>query len=511
MKKLLLILFILISISLNGAVLLETDYGTRPISMGGSYVSVGGDPVSVFWNPAGIPEPAFYGVATIGYQRKLSEMNMFELFGTYKKYLDGYWGFGFVTWGVSGMGWNELNEQSGEIDASEYLMGVAYKRSFFGIISAGATLKYDYNRIIDSAEHTVALDIGARSVVEGVGIGFVIKNIGIGAADLPIGMVLGGSYTVYRYLFHTVFATIELSSVQGIGFNIRGGAEYNFKKLIYVRLGYNALSSTRLGIFAKLRMGVGFKYMGGELSYAFLPYGKLGYTHEVNITYNIDKLYKKSKVDEIKPMIKLMADKNLITGFGENKSIVFNIEAKDESAIKSWAFDIKDKNGKVVYAEKEDNLENVRYKLKQIEWNGKSLISQGKKFVDDGKYKAEARVVDYGGNVAFDEIGEIFVYTSKYAIILNFNSDILLKGDTVKITLLRKLKVRQKAWRLVIRDEKGNIVFETKGKGAFKRYKWNGKDKEGYYVKSGKYKVKLEITFANNQTRESTEKILEVK
>ncbi len=513
MKKVIIILVIIFSlISINeAAVLLESDYGTRPISMGGSYVSVGGDPVSIFWNPAGMPEPNFYGIVTLGYQRKLSDMNMFELFGTYKKYLGGYWGIGFVRWGASEMGWNDYNEESGLIDASEYLVGVAYKRSFFGIISAGATLKYDYNRIVDSSENTIALDIGARSVVEGIGIGFVIKNIGIGATDLPIGMVLGGSYTVYRYLFHTLFVSVELSSVQGIGFIMRGGLEYNYKKLIFVRLGYNALSSTHLGIFSKLRMGVGFKYMGGDLSYAFLPYGKLGYTHEVNITYNIDNLYKKSKADEIKPMVKLMADKNLITGMGDNRMIVFNIEAKDETALKSWLFEIKDKDGKVVFAKKEDNLEGIRYKLKQIEWNGKSMISGGKKYVPDGKYKAIAKVTDYGDNVAYDSIDEILVYTSRYAIILNLNTDILLKGDTVKISLLKPIRYRQKAWRLIIRDEKGNIVFETKGKGRFKRYRWNGKDKEENYVSPGKYKIKLEITFSNNQVRESTEKIIEVK
>ncbi len=504
------ILYFLIFIgSLHSAVLLETDYGARPISMGGSYVAIGDDPVSLFWNPAGIPEPKFYGIVTIGYQRKLSDMNMFELFGTSKKYLDGYWGIGFVRWGAETEGWDIFNESTGTIDASEYLIGIAHKRNFFGIISVGATLKYDYNRIDDNTENAVALDIGARSVVEGVGIGFVIKNIGLGAENIPIGMVLGGSYTVFRRSFHTVLASLELSSVQGIGFILRGGAEYNYRKIVFFRLGYNALSSTRLGIFSKIRMGAGVKYLGGELSYSFLPYGKLGYTHEVNITYNLDNIYSKKKVDEIKPSIKLISDKNLISGIGANKNIIFNIEAKDETSIRGWEFMIKDSKNKIVYIEKEENLENVRYKLKQIEWAGESIIS--KKTVADGKYIAEARVIDYGNNSSVDTIPEIYVYRSEYAVIIGLNTDMLLKGDILKVTLLKKLRLVQKGWRLIVKDKNGNIINESKGEGIFRKAEWNGKDSAGNYVSSGKYMIQLEITFSNNEKKLSQEKVIEVK
>ncbi len=509
MKSIKIILFLFFtgilinSNKIYGSVLLEANYGARPISLGDCFVAIGDEPVSVFWNPAAMPEPAFYGIITIGYQRKLSDMNQFEFFGTSKKFLNGYWGLGFVYWSAEEQGYNEYNEPSVLLKAKEFLVAVAYKRSFFGIMSAGATIKLDRNTIVDDSETAIALDIGARSTIEGIGIGFLIKNIGIGAESIPMGMVLGGSYPVFRKGFHKILVTAELSSVQGIGFIIKGGAEYSYRDIGFFRIGYNAIPSITLGLFSKFRFGIGGKYYGANLNYAFLPYGRLGYTHEVNISYNLDRLYKKTKKDEIKPTIKLLADKNIITGVGDKKSIIFTIEAKDESAIRSWEFRIKDKKGNTIYIEKEEELENVRFKLKQIEWAGISQITKSK--VEDGKYSAEAKVVDYGGNLAIDTIDEIIVSRSRYAAIIGLSSDVLFKGDRVRIYLVKKPAARQKSWKLIIKNEAGNVVFTQEGKGKFEKFRWNGKDAEGNYLPKGKYKIQVEITFVNNEKTTSNE------
>ncbi len=489
--------------------LLESDYGSRPVALGNSYVAVGGDPVSIFWNPAGLPEPR-YGIITLGYQMKIADMKNYEFFGTSKEFLQGYWGLGVVVWSAEEEGWDELNELTGTIKANEYLIGVAYKRSFFGVLSAGVTFKYDYNKIVDSTENIVAIDIGARSVLQGIGIGFVIKNIGIGGESLPMGMVLGGWYTFFKSpdRLHSISATADLSSVQNIGFNLKTGIEYSFRKIAFLRIGYNTVPSAELGMSAKFRVGLGVKYYGADLSYTLSPYGPLGYTHEINLTYNLDTAFGVKLKDNNPPEINFSADSSLISKKNNLNSIKFKIEIKDDKGISEWQFFIKNSDGKVVYREEESGLENIKYVIKEIDWEGLSF--NNRKLKDD-KYIAVVRAYDLADNINASSIDNLFISEDDYDVIIEANRKQISEKQSVTITLLKRIRLMQKKWKLIIKDEDKDIVRTISGKGGFRKAVWDGKDKSGMPVLPGKYYIQLEVTFGNNVTKPSNIIDVEVK
>jgi len=501
------IIFLLLPFALYSS-LLESDYGARPLSLGGSYVAVGNDPVAIFWNPAGMPEPK-YGIVTLGYQMKFADMKNYEFFGSSKEFLQGYWGLGLVVWTAEEAGYDDLNEFTSMLKANEILIGASYKRSFFGILSAGATLKISHSKIVDSSATALALDIGARSVIQGIGIGFVIKNIGIGTEQIPMGMVLGGYYTFFRSSdkLHSISATADLASVQNIGFNLKIGAEYSFRNIAFFRLGYTTVPSGELGFTSKFRTGISFQYYGVDLSYTLEPFGQLGFTHEINLTYKIDTAFEKRLKDITPPEINFSADNSLISVKNGLEKIKFKIEIKDDNGIDKWGFYIE-QDGKVVYKEEETGLENVKFVTKEIEWKG---IDYNNKKLKDGKYRAIVRVSDIGENLNASSIDKIFISEDDYDVVLDCNKTVIKEKDKIEFSLLKPIKIAQKAWRLIIKDKDGAIIREIKGSGIFKNAIWDGKDAQNLPVLPEKYFAQLEITFGNNVVKPSNIIEIEVK
>ena len=82
-------------------------------------------------------------------------------------------------------------------------------------------------------------------------------------------------------------------------FEFRTGVEYLLSDIIAFRFGYKSgLSET--GEFAGLNCGFGAKVRNFNLDYAFTPYGVLGLTHRVSLTYYVGREKEKQEMIEKK-------------------------------------------------------------------------------------------------------------------------------------------------------------------------------------------------------------------
>ena len=526
MKKINILFLVFFAIVSTGVsqMLLETDFGARPVAMGGAYVSILGGPESIFWNPAGISEPKKADVTT-GYQYKFGGLSHVQFFGDYKldlptlSFLNGYVGLGVVTWWTRMEGWNDINENIGYVGAGETLIGVAYKRSFFNLLSAGLTLKYDGSRIDKDSAGAFVMDFGARSEISGVGIGFLIKNIGIGSAKLniPMGIVVGGNYTVYKTFnnMHKVNVSAQLSSVQGVGFVFNVGAEYAFKNFLFARIGHNGIPELSLGLLSGMRFGFGVKKYGGQFDYVFSSFGDLGPVHDVSVSYRLDPFFGFQE-DVLPPAVQfkplgIFYHKYFFSPDNDfvNDSLESEILLKDRSGIQEWGYIIEDDKGTPISKKLHLAVQGRKVLKQNLVWSGKN--NKGKSY-PDGFYFLKLTTVDVRGNNIDKRFGPIQLVTSQNAVIVDVNNNIKSSlVDVFKFVQIKKPKRFYQSWKCQILNTNNLVVKELKGKKQFKKVEWDGKNENGVLVPDGVYHAIFTFYYPNNKVYQDTPIKLEIK
>lgn len=530
------VFFMLISKAF-GIDILDSTYGPRPLSLGGAYVAVGGDPESIFWNPGGIPT-LDYANATFGYQSHAGGINYSEnyIIGSLSHVpipLDlvkhGTFGLGFVYWGTEEQGWDIYNEKTDPITAREYMIGLSYKQNFGGIINLGTTLKFANSDIAGVGDSALVLDVGALSTFQGVGIGLLVKNIGFSSSSIPIGMGLGAYYTFFKTPdnLHSIAGSVELDSVQNVGFSLKFGSEYTWYGLAkydgkaQVRLGYDTTSSKDLGILAGLSLGLGIDYFGISLNYTLLSYGALGFNHDVTLSYALDNLFLRDAVtkDGAPPVIFTDFENSLIL-FGEkkHKEIKVNYKVQDNVGIQSVVFRIVDLEGRKIREERYDNLRGIQKWDDSFVWNGKD--SKGKA-VEDGVYKVEIEAEDLNMNEKKTSKEGLMVSSDVNSVIILAKPDIIRTvGETINFKLLRKGEDAFNIWRISIKDSEGKVIkrFGAKKKKSkassvkdflnvsgirFDGAVWDGTDLRGKLVKNGDYNAVMQVEYTSGIKRSS--------
>ena len=524
--------------SMQSIVLLYNGFGPRPLSLGGAYIAVGGDPESVFWNPGGIPS-ADFGVIEGGYQSRVGDINFFQGYGAVnipKAWWDfgGTVGLGVVFWSTTEDKWNLVNELEGKITASEYIVALGYKKEFAGILSIGATVKLAGSDIDGSGESALTLDVGGLSTIQGVGIGLMVRNIGFGIgsnATVPMGMGLGAYYTFFQTEdnMHSVAGAVEMDSTAGSDFALKFGAEYTWNGLamwdmarwdgfVKVRLGYDTTSSKELGILAGLSGGLGINYAGVTVNYTFLSLGVLGMNHDVTLSYNIDNAIQRGLIgqDTTPPEIMLSLPGNQVIVMGEAKYDRIGVEylIKDTVGIDKLDIVVKDSSGKTVKQKSVTGLRGLKEYKNKFEWDGKNEAGQP---VLDDIYSISVETFDLNFNKGTGDKPGLIVSSDPYGVILGAEpNQINATGEQIKLVLLRKVDRAILQWRITIKDEKGTVVrrlsekAETSGtvgeevKGiAFEQAFWDATDDRGNRVSSGDYFVTMDVEYDNKTKRSS--------
>jgi hypothetical protein len=244
-------------------------------------------PSALYYNPAGLGRvQSFAGLA----------MHNEWFLGMRHEYVAAGWGtpemggvaasFNYWTSGdLQGITWRGDTIPGYVFSASDWSVALGYGRSF-GPFAVGAGAKFVQERNDSLVGTALAFDAGVmyRPPVEGLQAGVSVANLGPkfrldqDRSTLPWTVRAGCRYD---YSIAGVTADVIYSPDERPGFAV--GAEVRPVGLLALRVGYRSGSDVE-GL-AHLRAGLGVSYLGIGLDYAFAPYGALGMTHRLSLSY----------------------------------------------------------------------------------------------------------------------------------------------------------------------------------------------------------------------------------
>ena len=288
----------------TGAVFLKMPTGSRPIAMGENFIAVADDANAIYWNPAGLVQlengeamfmhSTYFATIMYDYVAAAFPVGRFQAAGV---------SFNIIT--MDDMDSYDEAGNKGESFGVKLGTGyLAYSYKMTPRLYTGLTMKYIFQRVSGASigsysSNSIAGDIGVLyRVWRKLSAAMVIQNVGLEAkftgeklenADgdpLPLAVKLGASYGVENGVL-AMDTTWPVDNKIVIGF----GAEYWYRKLLAVRLGYkyqgamdfNDLGTnlTGLNLGAGLHRKVGNSDMG--VDYAFSLKGVLGDLHRITL------------------------------------------------------------------------------------------------------------------------------------------------------------------------------------------------------------------------------------
>ena len=293
---------------------LNIDLGARAIGMGGAYVSVADDAMSMYWNPAGIAR-LDGGEAFFTHARWIADINL-----NYAGFAIPMGNAGALGVSANFMTMDDMErttimepDGTGEMfDAGSYVFNLSYAHNLTDRFTIGGTFKYLQEKIYHSTATGIAFDIGTLFTTQynGLQIGMSITNYGtkmqMDGRDMliqtdPDPQINGNNENINANLSTDPFdlplmfrVGISMDVLQGVANSnlilsvdalhpnddveyINVGAEYAFNKMFFLRGGYKSM-------FARdseegLTVGAGFHYdIGGaalRLDYAYQDFGVL--------------------------------------------------------------------------------------------------------------------------------------------------------------------------------------------------------------------------------------------
>ncbi len=274
----------------TGVPFLEMQAGARYIGMGGAGTAIADDSTVMFWNPGLLGkitahhidlmhsvylEDTFYDYASVMY--KVTKSQGLGLSVQYFSYgnLDGF---------------DKDSASTGSMNPADLAVAIGYGVNIKGF-GIGLSGKFIQSEVTSSAE-TFALDFGLsfpNLFNDNLYWGVAAANIGSGikydkvTEDLPATYRFGAGFYITDYLL----AAADLGFVKNRDMYAALGAEYALHlgdaMAAYFRAGYNTVSDTD-GITG-LTAGFGFGYKTFLINYAFVPFGDLGNTHRLSLTY----------------------------------------------------------------------------------------------------------------------------------------------------------------------------------------------------------------------------------
>jgi hypothetical protein len=280
---------------------LKIAVGARAAAMGGAFVGVADDATAVFWNAAGIARidpdkselslnhanwPADMSFDQIGYVFHVRRipgafavharaLTMDPMVETTAYQPDPYVGTGRT------------------FDAGMMSAGLTYARSFTDKFSAGVTGNFVSEGLAELTQQTFTFDVGTLYDVGTMGmrIGMAISNIGSQikfierSARVPAIFRVGTSATLMQRADQKLIGSFEFSHPPDNSEHLNVGAEYAFRKYLYLRGGYN-INYDSEGIAG----GVGFHFpvsVAGmaDLDYAYTDMKDLGSVHRFSLRF----------------------------------------------------------------------------------------------------------------------------------------------------------------------------------------------------------------------------------
>jgi hypothetical protein len=299
----------------TGVSFLKIPVGPRVVGMGEAAVAYVDDASALFYNPAGLANAPTYS-ALLSHNQGFLDMNQEYLAGAYGTEELGRFGLALDYWGSGSIQGIDIRGETipGYVfSATDWSLDVGYGRSFSGFaIGAGLKLIHEQNESLSTS--AVALDAGMmyKTPLKGLQAGVSVTNIGTQGKlyqesyGLPWQARLGAryDYSIIGVALDAILSGEGLgtqsesadNSVMSPPLGIAAGVECRPVDLLAIRLGYRTGSD--YDGFSGLRAGLGLSWHGIGVDYAFAPYGKLGASHRIAISYGASPVAEEESEEE---------------------------------------------------------------------------------------------------------------------------------------------------------------------------------------------------------------------
>ncbi len=306
----------LTNVGTTSAAFLEVGAGARSMGMGGAYVAVAKDAITLYWNPAGLSRiqnassvfEKVDWITDVSFNFIAATMPLGSNLGSIGVFIN--------TMSVPNQPVRTVQYPQGngeEYSAASVAFGLSYARNLTDRFSIGANAKYISERIWHEKASSLAFDIGTlyETGVKGLRIGGCISNFGPGLKlnggdlliyydpdpmhlghndkimgqlltdewSLPLNMQFGLSYTMNPgdgfQLTLAVDALHPINSSESINL----GTELKLFKVLFLRAGYKALFQTNSEAGLTFGAGLNYTLFGSSnirIDYAYADMGRLG-------------------------------------------------------------------------------------------------------------------------------------------------------------------------------------------------------------------------------------------
>jgi hypothetical protein len=284
----------------TGAAFLKIPVGPRVVGMGEAAVAYIDDASALFYNPAGLANVPTFS-ALFAHNQGFLDMNQEYVAGVYGSEGLGKFGLALDYWGsgsIQGISIRGETIPGYVFSATDWSLDLGYARSFSDF-SVGLGLKLIREQNESLSTSAVALDAGAmyKTPLKGLQAGVSVANLGTKAKlyeesySLPLEGRLGWRYDISVI---GVMQDFILSGTEKPG--IAAGLECRPVQILAIRAGYRTGSD--YDGFSGLRAGLGLNWHGIGVDYAFAPYGKLGASHRVAISYGASPVAEEEEESE---------------------------------------------------------------------------------------------------------------------------------------------------------------------------------------------------------------------
>jgi tetratricopeptide (TPR) repeat protein len=292
----------------TGANFLKLKVGARGVGMGGAFCGVADDVGAIYWNPGGLGQLERKEVSFM-YLKWWEGINYQFLGYAHPLGRNGVLGGSVNYLTISDIdGYSEGGMPSNNLTAYDLAVTLSYSRKLMGNkkiseqwktgLFGGINVKFIQEKLDDKSAVAYALDIGSlyKTPVENLSFGFNVQNLGgeikfVKEGDkLPLNIKLG---TGYRLLNGDILLALDYNLPADNDGYINMGVEYWLWDIISLRMGYGSNNEVEKGISYGLGMN------NGEIGidYAFEPYGILGDTHRVSLSWRFGKDYRANLVE----------------------------------------------------------------------------------------------------------------------------------------------------------------------------------------------------------------------
>lgn len=245
---------------INSAAFLKVGVGARQVALGSAVTSLNGDINNMFWNPAGVAMRDQSLQASFTHNNWIAGLEQEVAAVTYNLQDIGTIGAGVMMFGVNGIpadrdyGYSDPQLHAQEIDLvgtstydyQDLLLQATISRYITDNLTLGLTAKYIHEKIDDQNASAVAFDFGSvyNIGVLGWSIGARINNLGSDikfydyASPIPLTFSIGTSMTPIEVGKSQVLLAVDLVKPQDGQQYYYSGAEYNYDKTLFLRLGW---------------------------------------------------------------------------------------------------------------------------------------------------------------------------------------------------------------------------------------------------------------------------------